>query len=89
MLAVGVAAVMISHYSKDLPDHAQLEKYEPPVMTRVHAADGSLLAEYAKERRLYLPIQSIPNLLKNAFLTLLDRNDHNLRRSYPWRKHKT
>ncbi len=40
-------------YSQDLPDHAALANYEPPVMTRVHAADGSLLAEYARERRLY------------------------------------
>jgi len=74
LLGVGVAALMISHYSKDLPDHAQLEKYEPPVMTRVHAADGSLLAEYAKERRLYLPIQAMPALLKNAFLAAEDKN---------------
>ena len=47
-------------YSQDLPDHAQLANYEPPVMTRVHAADGSLIAEYARERRLYLPIQAMP-----------------------------
>ena len=49
-------------YSQDLPDHAQLANYEPPVMTRVHAADGSLIAEYARERRLYLPIQAVPKL---------------------------
>jgi penicillin-binding protein 1A len=41
--------------------------YEPPVMTRVHAADGQLMAEYAKERRLFLPIQAVPELLKQAF----------------------
>ncbi len=38
-------------------------------MTRVHATDGSLLAEYARERRLYLPVQSIPKLVVNAFLS--------------------
>ena len=43
-------------------------------MTRVHAADGSLLAEYAKERRLYLPIQAIPNLVKDAFIAAEDKN---------------
>ena len=50
---VGVAGVagMLWHYSQGLPDYSQLQDYEPPVMTRVHAADGSLLAEYAKERR--------------------------------------
>jgi penicillin-binding protein 1A len=43
-------------------------------MTRVHAADGELLAEYAKERRLYLPIQAIPKLVINAFISAEDKN---------------
>ena len=47
-------------FLEDLPDYTQLQNYEPPVMTRVHAADGSLLAEYARERRLYLPIRRCP-----------------------------
>ena len=68
LLGAGALAYFYFHYSKDLPDHAQLEKYEPPVMTRVHAADGSLLAEYARERRLYLPIQAVPKLVIGAFL---------------------
>ena len=61
-------------YSKDLPDHAQLATYEPPVMTRVHAGDGSLIAEYARERRLYLPIQAVPKLVVGAFLSAEDKN---------------
>ncbi|MCZ8271181.1 penicillin-binding protein 1A [Rhabdaerophilum sp.] len=73
---VGAAAVsyVVWHYSQDLPDHAQLANYEPPVTTRVHAADGSLLAEYARERRLYLPIQAMPQLLIAAFLSAEDKN---------------
>ena len=43
-------------------------------MTRVHAADGSLLAEYANERRLYLPIQAVPKLVINAFISAEDKN---------------
>ena len=62
------------HFSKDLPDYSQLQNYEPPVMTRVHAADGSLLAEYANERRLYLPIQAVPKLVINAFIAAEDKN---------------
>ncbi|WP_407525633.1 penicillin-binding protein 1A [Methylobacterium oryzisoli] len=61
-------------YSQDLPDHAALANYEPPVMTRVHAADGSLLAEYARERRLYLPIQAMPKIIVAAFLSAEDKN---------------
>ncbi|MCF2523468.1 penicillin-binding protein 1A [Bradyrhizobium sp. G127] len=73
---VGVAAVagLIWHFSKDLPDYSQLQDYEPPVMTRVHAADGALLGEYSKERRLYLPIQAIPKPVINAFLAAEDKN---------------
>jgi penicillin-binding protein 1A len=62
------------YFSKDLPDHAQLADYAPPVMTRVHAADGSLIAEYARERRLYVPIQATPKLVINAFLSAEDKN---------------
>src|SRR5574340_398647 len=76
LFVVGVAGVagLLWHYSKDLPDYSQLQDYEPPVMTRVHAVDGSLLAEYARERRLYLPIQAVPKLVKNAFISAEDKN---------------
>jgi len=74
LVGVAAAAGMIWHFSKDLPDYSQLQDYEPPVMTRVHAADGALLGEYAKERRLYLPIQAVPKLVINAFLAAEDKN---------------
>jgi len=74
LVGVAAAAGMIWHFSKDLPDYSQLQDYEPPVMTRIHASDGSLLGEYAKERRLYLPIQAVPKLVINAFLAAEDKN---------------
>jgi penicillin-binding protein 1A len=74
IVAVTTVAGLLWHFSKDLPDYSQLKDYEPPVMTRVHAADGSLLAEYASERRLYLPIQAVPKLVINAFLAAEDKN---------------
>lgn len=74
LVGAAVAAYLVWHYSQDLPDHAQLSKYEPPVTTRVHASDGSLLAEYAKERRLYLPIEAMPKLLIAAYLSAEDKN---------------
>src|SRR6202163_2930753 len=76
LFLVGVAATagLIWHFSKDLPDYSQLQDYEPPVMTRVHASDGALLGEYSKERRLYLPIQAVPKLVINAFLAAEDKN---------------
>jgi len=76
LFLVGIAGVagLMWHYSKDLPDYSQLQDYEPPVMTRVHAGDGALVAEYARERRLYLPIQAVPKLVINAFLSAEDKN---------------
>src|SRR4051794_34704491 len=61
-------------YSQDLPDYSQLATHEPAVMTRVHAGDGSLLAEYARERRLYTPIQAVPKMVVAAFLSAEDKN---------------
>ncbi|WP_374251024.1 penicillin-binding protein 1A [Xanthobacter sp.] len=68
------ATYLVWKYSQDLPDYSQLQNYEPPVMTRVHAADGALVAEYAKQRRLYIPIQSVPRLVIEAFLSAEDKN---------------
>ncbi|RVC28991.1 transglycosylase domain-containing protein, partial [Mesorhizobium sp. M7A.F.Ca.CA.004.04.2.1] len=76
LVAAGVA-IYIGHLSKDLPDYEVLAKYEPPVTTRIHASDGALMAEYARERRLYLPIQAIPDRVKAAFLSAEDKNFYN------------
>ncbi len=69
-----VAAWYISGLTADLPNYDVLAKYEPPVMTRVHAADGQLVAEYAKERRLYLPIQAVPDRVKAAVISAEDKS---------------
>ena len=74
VIVAGAVAYGIHYYSQDLPDYTVLSEYEPPVMTRIHAADGELIAEYARERRLFLPVQSMPDLLKAAFLSAEDKN---------------
>ncbi|MGN6538222.1 MAG: penicillin-binding protein 1A, partial [Mesorhizobium sp.] len=77
LLVAAAVAVYVGHLAKDLPDYEVLAKYEPPVTTRFHAADGALMAEYARERRLYLPIQAIPDRVKAAFLSAEDKNFYN------------
>ena len=74
LVGIAGAAGLFWHFSKDLPDYSQLQDYEPPVMTRVHASDGALVAEYARERRLYLPIQAIPKLVLHAFIAAEDKS---------------
>ena len=66
------AGFVLWKVSKDLPDYESLSKYEPPVMTRIHAHDGSLIAEYARERRIFVPINTIPKQVIAAFLSAED-----------------
>ena len=73
------AAYFLWEISKDLPDYDTLATYNPPVITRVHASDGRLIAEFAKERRIYVPVQTMPKMLINAFLAAEDQSffEHN------------
>ena len=73
LVASAGAGYMLWRASKDLPDYESLAKYEPPVMTRIHAHDGSLIAEYARERRIFVPINAIPKLVIAAFLSAEDK----------------
>ncbi|MGH1418492.1 MAG: penicillin-binding protein 1A [Hyphomicrobiaceae bacterium] len=71
---VGSAAVGIVLWraSNDLPDYESLAKYEPPVMTRIHAHNGALIDEYARERRIFVPINTVPKIVIAAFLSAED-----------------
>ncbi|HMK89303.1 MAG TPA: penicillin-binding protein 1A [Methylocystis sp.] len=74
-LIVAVAlAGLVFVFEKDLPDTTALRNYEPPVTTRMHAADGTILAEYSKERRLFLPSSAVPQLVKQAFISAEDKS---------------
>ncbi len=65
---------LVFETSKTLPEHSQLAKYEPAVMSRVHVANGQLLAEYASQRRLFVPIDAIPDQVVHAFISAEDKN---------------
>jgi penicillin-binding protein 1A len=71
--AAAVAGFFFWKAARDLPDYESLAKYEPPVMTRIHAHDGSLMAEYARERRIFVPINVVPKLVIAAFLSAEDK----------------
>ncbi|HEX4618020.1 MAG TPA: penicillin-binding protein 1A [Stellaceae bacterium] len=73
----GFVGITLWYFGRDLPDYQQLAHYQPPIMTRVHAGDGRLLAEYAAERRIFVPIQAIPKPVINAFLSAEDKNFYN------------
>ena len=71
--AAGVVGFFVWKASRDLPDYESLAKYEPPVMTRIHAHDGSLMAEYARERRIFVPINVVPKRVIAAYLSAEDK----------------
>jgi penicillin-binding protein 1A len=75
-LVVGcIAALMLfNHFSKDLPDSSSLANYQPAGMTRLYSADGELIAEYAKERRIFVPYADIPKKVIHAFVAAEDQN---------------
>ena len=75
-IVIGMAAILgvIFHYSKDLPDNKALQAYVPALTTRLHASNGDLIAEYAIENRVFLPIEEVPPLMKQAVLSAEDQN---------------
>ncbi len=73
-IAGGGILYALHYYGRGLPDYQQLADYEPPTVTRVHAGDGRLLAEYAVEHRIFVPIKAMPKRLIHAFLAAEDKN---------------
>ena len=70
-LCVAVYAAWLFH---DMPNASDLVDYRPPTSTRVYAWDGTLIGEFAKERRIFIPYNEVPPQLVHAFLAAEDRN---------------
>ncbi len=75
-IVAGIAglAALVLIYGHDLPDYKNLATYTPPVATRLYASDGSLLIEYAEERRVFIDFDDMPPQLVNAFIAAEDQN---------------
>ena len=65
------------YFGKDLPDYKELSKYNPDVVTRIHAGNGALLAEYATQKRVFVPINVIPKKVIDAFISAEDKDFYN------------
>ncbi|MBK4215874.1 PBP1A family penicillin-binding protein [Paracoccus caeni] len=64
-------------YSRDLPSHETLAQYAPKTISRIYNGEGRLIDEFAEERRLFVPIEEIPDLVKEAFISAEDKNFYN------------
>ncbi len=65
------------YFSIGLPDYKKLSNYQPPISSRVYSEDGKLIAEYALQKRLFVPYESIPEVVINSFLSAEDKNFFN------------
>jgi penicillin-binding protein 1A len=75
----GFVGVSLAYFSNELPDHQQLSSYVPATGSKVYAADGTLMAELASERRIPVAIGKVPKTVIAAFLAAEDRDFYNHR----------
>ncbi|WP_291736863.1 transglycosylase domain-containing protein, partial [Leisingera sp. F5] len=73
MVAVTIGGIFWM-YGRDLPSHESLAQYQPPTISRIYSGKGTLIDEFAKERRLFTPSEDIPDMIKQAFISAEDKN---------------
>ena len=77
-MSIGIVALTIGAvfwmYGRDLPSHESLASYTPPTISRIYSGQGRLIDEFAQERRLFAPADTIPDLVKQAFISAEDKN---------------
>ncbi|MDU8926450.1 PBP1A family penicillin-binding protein [Alisedimentitalea sp. MJ-SS2] len=73
MIALAIGAVFWV-YGRDLPSHESLAQYTPPTISRIYSGEGRIIDEFARERRLFVPAEDIPDLVKQAFISAEDKN---------------
>ncbi|MBC7131748.1 MAG: PBP1A family penicillin-binding protein [Roseovarius sp.] len=75
VVIAGLSVGAVLHiYGKDLPSHESLASYAPPTISRIYSAEGRIIDEFARERRLFTPAEEIPDLVKQAFISAEDKN---------------
>ena len=74
--ALSVGAIFYM-YGRDLPSHESLAQYAPPTISRIYSGEGRLIDEFAEQRRLFMPAEAIPDLVKQAFISAEDKNFYN------------
>ncbi len=73
IVGTGTVAGLFWHFSHGLPDHKQLADYQPATVSRLYASDGRLLAEYAREKRVFVPVAAMPKRVLQAFVAAEDQ----------------
>ena len=70
----GGLAALVQIYGAELPSHEELRDYQPKMLSRVYSGEGEVIAEFARERRVFIPIDEVPDMVKQAFISAEDKN---------------
>ena len=73
ILFISIFTILWS-FSNNIPDYKFLKNYKPPVSSKVYSGEGELVADFSKEKRIFVPYSSIPKNVINAFLSAEDKN---------------
>ena len=73
-MILGGIITILWYYSNDLPDYKFLKNYKPPISSKLYSNDGQLLSEFSSEKRIFVPFNTIPDLVVNSFLSAEDKN---------------
>ena len=71
--SIGILLVLWT-FSNNIPDYKFLKNYKPSVSSKVYSGNGDLVADFSKEKRIFIPYRSIPNNVINSFLSAEDKN---------------
>ena len=69
-----VVGAIFTMYGRDLPSTDRLAQYTPPTISRIYSGEGQIIDEFSQERRIFVPIEEIPDMVKQAFVSAEDKN---------------
>ena len=74
LISVIIVLGILWNYSNNIPDYKFLKNYKPPVSSKVYSGNGEVVADFSKEKRIFVPYESIPQNVINSFLSAEDKN---------------
>ena len=74
LLSLIIVLGILWNFSNNIPDYKFLKNYKPPVSSKVYSGNGSLVADFSKEKRIFVPYRAIPKNVINSFLSAEDKN---------------
>tara|TARA_B100001057_G_scaffold238754_1_gene239014 strand:+ start:40 stop:2379 length:2340 start_codon:yes stop_codon:yes gene_type:complete len=74
LLFTVIIFIVLWSFSNSIPDYRFLKNYKPPVSSKMYSGEGELVADFSKEKRIFVPYEAIPKNVINSFLSAEDKN---------------